>query len=241
MNVWLLPDILKKNPEIAREGLSKVPRDYEVRAEIAEAISRIGEKQSDNKLKLEGYGECFYSSPSIKYLLDLYITSIECNCFEEIRENVERRIMELQGKGSVAAIDCCDGEQNMAFVSESVLFNALLLGGRYEKVFEMCQDEGQVGWSSGYNPKPVFVAFMMVILSKEGMHSKMLYTHWENAIGNTEYGMSREYIGKYHNVTAYIIKRYIKLDVEQEDFYLKWCMDEIGNTNTKRCDESYFG
>lgn len=212
----------------AREGLSKVPRNYTVRAEIAETISRIGEKQSDNKLKLEGYRECFYSSPSIKYLLDLYITSIECSCFEEIREEAEHRIMELQGKDRIPVADYCNREQNTSFVSENVMFNALILGGRYEKVLDMCKDKGSVGWSSGDNPKPVFTAFMMVALSKEGMYSKILYKQWEDAIGNTEYGMSGEYIEKYRKVIAHIIKRYIKLGIEQEDFYLKWCKDEIG-------------
>lgn len=70
---------------VAREGLSRIPRDYTVRAEVAETISRIGEKLNDNKLKLEGYRECFYSNPSMEYLLDLYITALECGCFEEIR------------------------------------------------------------------------------------------------------------------------------------------------------------
>ena len=218
---------------VAREGLSKVPQDFTVRAEIAETISRIGEELSDNKLKLEGYRESFYSNPSIKYLLDLYITSIECSCFEEIREEVERRIMELQSKVRIPVNDYSSREQNTSFISESVLVDALLLGGRYEKVFEMSKDNGPLGWSSGNNPKPVFTAFMMVLLSKEGINSKILYKQWEDAIGYIEYGMSGGYIEKYRKVIAYIIKRYIKLDQEQEDFYLKWRKDEIG----RRVDE----
>ncbi|NLI92578.1 MAG: hypothetical protein GX434_10360 [Peptococcaceae bacterium] len=59
--------------QVAREGLSRIPQDYTVRAEVAETISRIGEKLNDNKLKLEGYRESFYSNPSLGYLLDLYI------------------------------------------------------------------------------------------------------------------------------------------------------------------------
>lgn len=213
---------------VAREGLSKVPRDFTVRAEIADAISRIGEKQNNNNLKLEGYRERFYSNPSIKHLLDLYMTSIECSCFEEIREEVERRVMELQGKGRIPVNDYSSREQNTSFISENVMVNALLLGGRYEKVFEISKDNGPLGWSSSNNPKPVFTTFMMVLLSKEGINSKILYKQWEDAIGDIEYGMRGEYIEKYRKVIAFIIKRYIKLDQEQEDFYLKWCQDEIG-------------
>jgi hypothetical protein len=214
--------------QVAREGLSKVPRDYIVRAEIADTISRIGVKLNDNKLKLEGYRESFYSSPSIKYLLDLYVTSIECCCFEEIREEAERRIMELQGRGRIPVNDYSSREQNTSFLSENVMVNTLLLGGRYEKVFEMSKDNGPLGWSSSNNPKPVFTTFMMVLLSKEGIDSKVLYKQWEDVIGYIEYGMSGEYIEKYRKVIAFTIKQYIKLDQEQSDFYLKWCKDEIG-------------
>jgi len=213
--------------QVAREGLSRIPRDYAVRAEVAETISRIGEKLNDNKLKLEGYRECFYSNPSIGYLLDLYITAIECGCFEEIRDEAEQRIMELRGKSRIPVNNYHSREQNTSFASEGVLFNALLLGGRYEKVFEMCKGKGPLGWSSSENPKPVFVTFMMAVLSEEGIHSKILYKQWEDAIGNTSYNTSKEYIEKYRKVIDFI-KESIKLTKEQEEFYLKWCIDEIG-------------
>jgi hypothetical protein len=213
--------------QVAREGLSRIPRDYAVRAEVAETISRIGEKLNDNKLKLEGYRECFYSNPSMGYLLDLYITAIECDCFEEVRNEAEQRIMKLRGKSRIPVNNYHSREQNTSFVSEGVLFNALLLGGRYEKVFEMCKGRGPLGWSSSENPKPVFVTFMMVVLSKEGIHSKILYEQWENVIENTSYNASKDYVKKYRKIIE-VIKESIKLTKEQEEFYLKWCKDEIG-------------
>jgi len=213
--------------QVAREGLSRIPRDYTVRAEVAETISRIGEKLNDNKLELEGYRECFCSNPSMGYLLNLYIAAIECGCFEEIRDEAEQRIMELRGKSRIPANNYHNREQNTSFASEGILFNALLLGGRYEKVFEMCKGKGPLGWSSGENPKPVFVTFMMVVLSKEGRYSKVLYKQWEDAIGNTSYSVSKEYIEKYKRVIDRI-KEYIQLTREQEEFYLKWCKNEIG-------------
>jgi len=35
--------------QVAREGMSRIPRDYTIRAEVAETIARIGEKLNDNK------------------------------------------------------------------------------------------------------------------------------------------------------------------------------------------------
>lgn len=68
---------------------------------------------------------------------------------------------------------------------------------------------------------------MMVVLSKERIYSKILYKQWEDAIENTSYNASKEYIEKYRKVFDFI-KGSIKLTKEQEEFYLKWCKDEIG-------------
>lgn len=229
---WIAALEIKEDTEsviqVAREGMSRIPRDYTVRAEVAETISRIGEKLNDNKLKLEGYGECFYSNPSIKYLLDLYITAMECGRFEEVRDKAEQRIIELRGKSRIPENNYNNREQNTSSVSEGVLFNALLLGGRYEKVFEMCKGNGPLGWSSSENPKPVFVTFIMVLLSKEGIHSKVLIKQWDDAIGNTSNHAEKEYIEKYKKIINGI-KESVQLSGEQAEFYLKWCTDEIGH------------
>jgi hypothetical protein len=91
----------------------------------------------------------------------------------------------------------------------------------------MCKGKDPLGWSTGDNPKPLLITFMMMVLSDEGRHAKMLNSQWEEAIG-IGYGMSKAYIEKYRKVFTFIKKEYIKLDNEQEEFYLKWCRDEIG-------------
>jgi hypothetical protein len=140
--------------QVAREGLSRIPRDFKVRAEVAEAISRIGEKLNDNALRLEGYRECFYSRPSIQCLLDLYIVAIENDCFDEVRNEVEQRVAELYRDRMPVTI-YPNSEQQSSSVSVNVFFNALLLSGRYEKVFHMCKGKDPLGWSTGDNPKPL--------------------------------------------------------------------------------------
>lgn len=213
--------------KVAKEALSRIPRNYKVRAEAAEIIAKTGEKLSDNKLKLEGYRECFHSDPSIKHLLDLYITAMEGNCFEEIRDEAEERIMELREKSRIPQGGYPNRELNTSVASEGLLYNALLLGGRYEKVFEMCKGKGLLGWSSSDNPQPVFVTFLMIVLSKEERHAKILYKQWDAAIGNTSYSASKEYIEKYRTIVGFI-KDSLRLTREQENFYLKWCIETIG-------------
>lgn len=213
--------------QVAREGLSKIPRDYTVRAEVAETISRIGKKLGDKKLELEGYRECFYSSPCMGYLLDLYITARQCGCFEKIRDEAEQRIMELLNKNRVPANIYHSREQNASFTSEGLLSNALLLGGRYEKVFEMCKSKGPLGWSSSENPKPILVTFMMIVLSKDEIYSKVIFKQRDEAIANTSYNAKKDYIEKYYTVIDGL-KGSIRLNMDEEEFYLKWCIDEIG-------------
>ncbi|NSW92648.1 MAG: hypothetical protein HPY74_18705, partial [Firmicutes bacterium] len=87
---------------------------------------------------------------------------------------------------------------------------------------------GPLGWSSSENPKPLFVTFMMAVLSKEAVHLKVFYKQWEDAIRKTSYNASQEYIEKYRKVIDFI-KESIKLTKEQEEFYLNWCIKEIGD------------
>ncbi|ADG07127.1 hypothetical protein Btus_2466 [Kyrpidia tusciae DSM 2912] len=211
---------------VAREGLSRIPRDYTLRAEIADVIAKLGESQGDPQLKLEGHKESFYSSPSMERLVDLYTTAIECGCFEEIREVAEQRMTELLSRSGTLPNNGHNRERHMACVRDGVFFNALLLAGKYEEVFEHCRKAGQFGWSSSDNPKPVFVAFMMMLLSKGGDDAKVLLQQWEDAIGQTSAHGGAEYVGKYQRIIEHTIAT-IALTGEQEQFFLKWCMDEI--------------
>jgi len=213
--------------DFAREGLSKIPSNYIVRSEVAQTISRIEEKLGDKKLKLEGYRECCYSNPSMKYLLNLYIAAIECDCFEKIKYEAEQRILEVLVQRDRFTNSCYYGEKSKSFASKRILFNALLLGGEYEKLFEMCKNKGSLGWSSGENPKPLFVTFIMILLSNCGVHSKVLYEQWNRTISNTSFGVDNDYIKKYQRIIE-SIKDSIQLSEKQEEFYLKWCINEIG-------------
>jgi tetratricopeptide (TPR) repeat protein len=212
---------------VAREGLSRIPRDYTVRAEVADVIAKLGESRDDLQLKLEGHKESFYSSPSMERLVDLYTTAIECGCFEEIREEAEQRMAELRSRSGTLSNNGYNRERHMAYVRDGVFFNALLLAGKYEEVFEHCRKAGPLGWSNSDNPKPVMVAYLMIVLSKGGEGAKVLLKQWEDAIGQTSGHGDAEYIGKYRSVIEHTITT-IALTGEQEQFFLRWCMDEVG-------------
>jgi len=213
---------------VAREGLMAIPKDYRVRAEVAEAISRLGEELNDNDLKLEGYRESFYSNPSINYLLDLYVTAIECDCLKTFQDRAELRLWELfkQDKEPVV-YNYHHAELSRACLSENVLYRALVLGGRYVELFELCKGKGSLGWSGGNNPKPFFISLTMVLLSNNGKHSNIIDKQWNNLMAGTAYNLDNELVNKYKKIIA-ATSRSIKLTKEQEEFYLKWCCNEIG-------------
>ena len=73
----------------------------------------------------------------------------------------------------------------------------------------------------------LFVASMMVVLSKEGIHSKILIQQWEAVIKNSSYHASAEYIEKHRQIIN-VVKDSMQLSAEQEKVYMKWCKDEIG-------------
>ncbi len=213
---------------VVREGLAAIPKDYIVRAEVAEVISRYGEELNDNDLKLEGYRESFHSKPSINYLLDLYVTAIECDCLKTVQDRAEQRLWELYKQVREPVVyNHYHEELISANLSNNVMYRALVLGGRYVELFELCKGKGPLGWSDGNNPKPFFVIFTMVLLSNNGLHLNVIDNQWNNLMAGSFYDSDNELATKYKKIIAFT-SRSITLTKEQEEYYLKWCSKEIG-------------
>lgn len=212
--------------KVAKEGLEKIPKDFKVRAEVAEFLARTGEQLNDNELKLEGYKESFYSDPSLKCLLDLYLIAKEEDRFEEIKSIVEDRVIKLEKESWIVVNGYYCSEQDRTALSKGILPSALLLSGNYEKVLEMCTKKGSLGWSLPENPKPLLITFMMLILSKDGIYTTTLNSEWEKAIRNTNLAADKEYVEKYKQIIN-DTKNSLQLTTEQEAFYLKWCLEEL--------------
>ena len=60
--------------QIAREGLSRIPADYSVRADVAEFIVRIGERNLDGELTWKGIESAFMQDPASVISLAYIIT-----------------------------------------------------------------------------------------------------------------------------------------------------------------------
>ncbi|WP_164667790.1 hypothetical protein [Virgibacillus doumboii] len=213
--------------QVVIEGLEKIPGNFTVRAEIAEKLTGIGGKLHDNLLKLKGLRESFHSNPSLKYLMDLYILAEEENCLDEVRDEAEKRMNELRDEGSTRGDIFIFTDERHAVMNEGEYILALILGGRYEKVFDMCQGKGALGWSYSTHPKPVMLTFLMDVLSKGDNYSNVLEGQWRYALSRGVFGMQETDMDKYHQILNRV-KNNIHLTEDQDEFYLTWCRNETG-------------
>lgn len=215
--------------EAAREGLAAIPRDYAARADVAEALARVGERRGDLALKLEGYRERLYSRPTIRHLLDLYVAAQESGRWVEMREFAEQRIMALRRPEDRPATAGRHDypEREVSSVSEGLVCHALLLGGRYDRAIDLCKHTNPLGWSDPEHPQPAVLAFVMVFLAKTGHSLGAVTREWEAAIGKAGYEMDAAYVAKYKQA-ARIATESVPFDAEQEARCLEWCGHEVG-------------
>ncbi|MEW9676813.1 hypothetical protein ABRT01_11605 [Lentibacillus sp. L22] len=227
--IWALEKEGKEESmlKVVTEGLEKIPDNFTVRANIAEKMTEIGREHNDSRMELKGLGESFHSNPSIKYLLDLYILAEKEDCLDEIRDEVENRMNELRDEGSVRGEIFRFTDSRHTTIDEGDYIQALILGGRYEKVFEMCQGKGSLGWSSAAHPKPIMLTFLMDVLSRGNNNSKVLKDQWRYAISRGIFGNQEINMDKYNQVLNQV-KSAVYLTEEQEEFYLTWCRNETG-------------
>ncbi|MFS0644395.1 hypothetical protein [Siminovitchia sp. 179-K 8D1 HS] len=211
--------------KVAKEGLSNIPVDFIVRAQIAATLVKIGEKLQNDDLKLEGHKECFLSKPTMEHLVDLYAIAIKHGCLDAVQNEAVKRLKQLQKTGDTGRNIL--PERNTSGFSDRVYANALLLAGQHEKIFELCKGKGPVGWSSYDNPKFIFVAFMLVLLSKKRIDSSVLEQQLIEATAGIDYDSDNSYVKQYRKVMDHILPL-SELSAEQEEFYLNWCKEQTG-------------
>ncbi|GGK06899.1 hypothetical protein GCM10007063_31820 [Lentibacillus kapialis] len=210
--------------QVVTEGLDNIPGTFTVRANIAEKMTEIGNVRRDNRMALKGLRESFHSNPSMNYLLDLYMLAEEENCLDDVRDEAEKRMNDLRNAGSATRGFT---DRRHAAIDEGDYIHALILGGRYETVFEMCQGKGALGWSFSDHPKPVMLTFLMDVLSKGDDYSHVRNDQWRYAISRMSFGTPDIDMAKYHHIINRV-KDNVRLTDEQEEFYLTWCQNETG-------------
>lgn len=215
----------------AKEGLTNVPKDHTVRAEIAEGMVQAGEHLGDTEVQLEGWHKAFYSNPSLSYLLSLFSVAEQRGCYREEIEAAITRIALLLGREkkcqSRSFIE--DAEARESTASGSLLNQAYLLAGRYEDAFNLCNNKEALGWSYGHNPKGLAIPFFLVLLSKgKDLHSvERLWNEAVNSIGG--YSYNKQDIAECFQKVMDKVFRSIQLSEDEENKYMRWCIEETGH------------
>jgi len=224
---------LEKNGEeeavisVAREALVAMPRDYAIRSDIAMKLVRLGEKRNDAALKLEGYRHCFSAKPGMGGLLDLYCTAIAQGCWEEVSNETAQRVAELQGKREETYANNWNSELQAAYAPDNVAVHVWLFGGKYEKVLALCKNKDSLGWSGGGNPKPAFIAFILSALAGEKPYSPLLSRQLTNVIIDFSFQNEKGGMEQYRQIIS-VVNNFLPIAKNELDYYVKWCVDEVG-------------
>ena len=218
--------------EAAKEGLTNITKDHAVRAEIAEGMIRAGEHLDDMEVQLEGWHEAFYSNPSLSYLLSLLSVAERKGCYHEEIEAAITRIVLLLGKTEKyqgrSFIE--DAETRESTASGSLLNQAYLLAGRYEDAFNLCNNKEALGWSYGHNPKGLTIPFFLVILSKgKNLYSAQnLERLWNEVVNNISVYNKQDVAARFQQTMGKVF-RSIHLSEDEDNKYMRWCIEETGH------------
>jgi len=224
------PSMLKA----AKEGLAAVPRNYAVRAEIAEGMVRAGERLKDTENQLAGWHEAVYSDPTLSNLLSLLsIAEQKGRYSEEIEEAISRvDLLIVKGAKSQSRPLIGNRELQESSASASLLNQAYLLAGRYEDAFNLCEKKGALGWSYSQNLQELAIPFFLKLLSKGKALNPApnLEQLWQESLSNlSEYGCDKHNLAERFEQAIEKIIRTIQLSEKEESKYLRWCIEETGH------------
>jgi hypothetical protein len=224
------PSMLKA----AKDGLAAVPRNYAVRAEIAEGMVRAGERLKNIENQLAGWHEAVYSDPTLTNLLSLLSIAEQTGRYrEEIEEVITRAALLLEKGGkSQSRPSIGNRELQESSASVSLLNQAFLLAGRYDDAFNLCEKEGASGWSYRQNLQGLAIPFFLKLISKGKALNPApnLEQLWQEALSNlSEYGSDKHNLAERFERAIEKIGRTIHLSAEEENKYLRWCIEEIGH------------
>lgn len=210
----------------AREALEKIPKDLTIRAKIANFIYQAGEKQPNIQLKLEGAAASFYAAPSLHRLLALYEAAWENNMFSSVKEEILERIEELRSENKTGRR--VDTRGAVTWLSNSVFFHSLILGGDYEKLFDLCPGNGPLGWSTGDNPKPFLLASLLELAAFEVNHRPILAQLWQRILDDSNQFGGPQVYEKYKVVLKKVYGP-LKLNWEEKEAHLAWCQKQVSD------------
>ncbi|MBN2542795.1 hypothetical protein JXI42_07985 [bacterium] len=219
--------------EATQKGLAEVPKNYLLRAEIAEGLVRAGEYLKDKNEKLTGCHEAFYSDPSLKYLLPLLYEAEKQICYQKEIETAINRVRELleHGKKPVQYFSQVNRETEEAYASEILLTQAYLFASRYEEAFNICAEKDTSGWNYDDDHKNLVLPFFLVLLSRDkGLSSTPnIKVIWEKTVKRAcgWHYRNDEQEKHFRQLMGKVIHS-INLSDEEKKKYTEWCIEEIG-------------
>jgi len=222
--------------EAANKGLLIIPKDYIIRAKIAEGLIKSGQYLGDMAIQLKGWREAFFSDPSLGYFLPLLKNTDPKVVNEDIIPTVITRIQSLMQKdrndNSIKKIDR-SGEENLASASLTLLCQVYLFTGNYQEAIDVCSKSGPLGWTSCQNPKSQIIPFFLKLLYKNhSSKSPNLDILWKWTSENCHQNSLKIFDNNkgewFKDASTHIFDR-DHTSKEEQERYLQWCIKEIEN------------
>lgn len=215
----------------AREGLSKINRDYVIREEIAKYLIKQGNKINSYEVVAEGMKEAIYSNPSLKGILEFIKLEKDKNngANSVLNFAIERQEqLKLMGRNSYWK---GNDELEKTRYSRSLLNQLFLLSNNIEKAYELCSENTSI--LKGYNnePEELTLAFTLRLLSKNNpsfcSNNNILWKKNVEVIKNEFYSTQ---IGKLFEDELNIAINNINLSSDDEKKYSNWCIELVSST-----------
>jgi hypothetical protein len=211
-------------------ALTALSEGQPIRSAIGDLIILCGEYLQDEKIQQEGTWISFKAKPDLPKLIALYeqnqnskLVSLLQQAIEVIethRKRPNQRRYERNWEG--------DTIESYSPPSTVFLLHALLFAGDKTKAFALAKKAESLGWSSGDNPQPLFIAYCLINVTKCSLHQlpPHLKEFWQFALKT-----SRDSVwhieGDKNDVSAKLEEIYGNLfekpcPINQE--ILEWCL-----------------
>ncbi len=217
-------------------ALTALPEDQPIRAAIGDLIALCGDSLQDEKIQQKGRWISFKMKPDLQKLIVLYEqshnqnyshTSNSTSLMQQAIELIEHHKENPNQQNYESSWERDDIEKPCR-PSTALLLHAILFSGDNNKAFILAKKAQSLGWSSGDNPQPLFIAYCLINATKRSLHQlpSHLKEFWEYALK-----MSRDSVwyieGDRNDISQKLEKIYGSLfekpcPIDQD--MLEWCL-----------------
>lgn len=214
------------------DALKAISPSKPIRAAIADLMVYCGQKLNDKKIQFDGTWISFEAKPDIFKLTYLYEQCGEedllprmCKASEIIELSIRR-----EKKHNYERSWERDDLDTLSMPDESLLLHSYLWSNQIEQAFELAKKGESLGWSSSSNPKPIFVAYFLVLSTKKPLDQLpiALRKFWCYAL-EISLGFVWSYDKNKNELFQRIDKIYQKLFLRAcpyDEKIIKWCLIE---------------